>query len=84
MTPDSKYFKGKLMTRWFGPYLVGKFHENGFVQIRRIDLEGIQLLVNVYLLEFYRKPLSKEEFTSSIRKEMNVIGGLTILSLSCP
>jgi len=26
-----KYFKGKLMTRWLGPYLVEKCHENGSI-----------------------------------------------------
>ena len=41
-----KYFKGKLMTRWLGPYTVEKCIENGAVQIRTIDEERIPLLVN--------------------------------------
>ena len=62
------------MTRWLGPYLVEKCHENGSVQIKTIDEEGIPLLVNGYRLKLYRRPLSKEEFISSINKELNVIG----------
>lgn len=41
MLYDSRfiYFKGKLMTRSLGPYLVEKCYENGYVQIRTIDEE---------------------------------------------
>lgn len=70
------------MTRWLGPYLVENCYDNWFVQIRRIDEEGIPFLVNGYWLKLYKKPMSKECFTSSINKEMNVIGCLTTLSSS--
>ena len=36
-----KYFKGKLMIRWLGPYLIKTCHENESIQIRTIDKEGI-------------------------------------------
>jgi len=59
---DSRFkdLKGNLMKRWLGPYLVEKFNENGFVQIRTVDEEGIPLLVNDYRLNLYKIPLSKE------------------------
>jgi len=46
---DSRFkdFKGKLMTRRRGPYLIEKCH----VQIRTIDEEGMPLLVNGYRLQ---------------------------------
>jgi hypothetical protein len=43
---DSRFkdFKGKLMTRWLGPYIIEKCYDNGSFQIRTIDEEGISLL----------------------------------------
>lgn len=61
------------MTRWLGPYIVEKCHGNGFICIKTIDEEGLPLLVNGYSLKSYRRTFSKEEFTSSTRKELNVI-----------
>lgn len=31
-----KYFQGIIMTRWMGPYLEGKCHDNGIVQSRQL------------------------------------------------
>jgi hypothetical protein len=64
---DSRFkdFKGKLMTRWLGPYIIEKCYDNGSVQIRTIDEEGISLLVNGFRLKTYNKPLTKEEFTTT-------------------
>lgn len=64
------------MTRSLGPYQIEKFHDNGVVQIRTIDEEGIPLIVNGYRLKVYRKPLSKEEFIITINKEVNLIGSV--------
>eukprot|EP00253_Pinus_taeda_P033587 PITA_33587 len=36
-----KYFKGKLRTRWLGPYIVEKCNDNGSILIRTIDEESI-------------------------------------------
>ena len=69
------------MRRWLGPYLIEKFHENGVVQIRPIDEEGIPLLVNGHRLKVYKKTMSKEEFIITISMEVNVIGSLIDLSL---
>eukprot|EP00253_Pinus_taeda_P033122 PITA_33122 len=45
---DSRHkdFKGKLRTRWLGPYTVEKYNDNGSVLIRTIDEEAIPILVN--------------------------------------
>ena len=58
---DSRYkdFKGKLRTRWLGPYTVEKCNANGSILIRTIDDETIPMLVNGHRLKFYKKPLSK-------------------------
>ena len=64
------------MTRWLGPYVIEKCHDNGVVEIRTIDEEGILFLVNRYRLKAYKRPLSKEEFISTISMEMNVIGSV--------
>ena len=46
MLYDSRFkdFKGKFMVRWLGPCLIEKCHDNGVVQIRTIDEEGIPLM----------------------------------------
>eukprot|EP00253_Pinus_taeda_P018271 PITA_18271 len=58
---DSRYkdFKGKLRTRWLGPYTLEKCNDNGSVLIRTIDEEAIPMLVNGHRLKIYKKPLSK-------------------------
>ena len=61
MLYDSRYkdFKGKLMTRWLGPYVIEKCHDNGVVKIRTIDAKSIPFLVNGYRLKIYKKPLER-------------------------
>ena len=39
------------MTRWLGPCLIKKFHDNGVLQIGTIDEEDVPLLVNGYRLK---------------------------------
>ena len=72
---DSKFkdFKRKMMTKWLGPYLIEKCHDNGVVQIKTINEEGIPFLVNGYRLKAYNRPMSMEEFISTISKEVNLI-----------
>lgn len=79
---DSRFkdLKGILMTRWLGPYLIENFHENGFVQSKTIDEEGIPFLFNRYKFKSYKRPLSREEFISTISKEVNVIGRVSTSS----
>ena len=75
MLYDSRYkdFKGKLRTRWFGPYVVERCHDNGSVQFRTIDEEAIPLLVNGHRLKMYKRPLSKQEFIDNINKSMMIV-----------
>lgn len=68
------------MTRRLNPYLIEKFHDNGVVKINTIDEEGIPLLVNGYILKAYKIPLSREDFISTISKEVNVLGSVSISS----
>ena len=72
---DSRHkdFKGKLRTRWLGPYVVEKCNENGSVLIRTIDEEALPMLVNGHRLNIYRKPLSRKEFIKIVEKIVLVI-----------
>ena len=82
---DSKYkdFKGKLRTRWLGPYAVEKCNDNGSVLIRTIDEEAIPMLVNGHRLKIYRKPLSRQEFIKTVEKLVLVIekGSTSVLGI---
>ena len=68
-----KYFKGKLRTRWLGPYTIERCNDNGSVLIRTIDEEAITMLVNGHRLKIYRKPLSKQEFIENLSKTVLVV-----------
>jgi hypothetical protein len=61
---DSKYktFKGKLMTRWLGPYEVETIFYNGSVRIKIIDDSQNSFVVNGHRLKVYKKPLSRDDF----------------------
>eukprot|EP00253_Pinus_taeda_P032971 PITA_32971 len=69
---DSRYkdFKGKLRTRWLGPYTMEKCNDNGLVLIRIIDEEAIPMLVNGHRLKIYRKTLSKQELIEILDKSV--------------
>ncbi len=72
---DSRYkdFKGKLRTRWLGPYTVEKCNDNGSVMIKTIHDEAIPMLVNVHQLKVYKKPLSKQDFIEGLNKTVLVV-----------
>ena len=69
MLYDSSYkdFKGKLRTRWLGPYVIERCHDNGLVQIRTIDVEAIHLLVNGHKLFTRGHCKSKSSLMVSIK-----------------
>ena len=75
MLYDSRYkdFKGKLRTRWLGPYVVERCNVNGSVEIRTINEEAIPLLVNGHRLKIYKRPLSKQEFIDDINKTLMMV-----------
>jgi len=61
---DSQFkdFKGKLYSRWMGPYEVDKAFENGTVRMVTIDEEHTPLIENGHRLRIYHKPTSKASF----------------------
>jgi hypothetical protein len=61
-----KNFKGKLSTRWLGPYEVDTVYENGLVKIKTIDADQTSFVVNGHRLKVYHKPLSKEYFIKHV------------------
>ena len=68
---DSRFkdFKGKLTTRWLGPYEVEQVFDNGSVRIPTIDDEKVSFLVNGHRLRLYQKPMSKGQFISDIQTQ---------------
>jgi hypothetical protein len=70
-----KNFKGKLTTRWMGPYEIDTVYDNGSIRIKTIDEQETPLLVNGHWLRIYNKPLSREEFLTRIlqNSDMQVI-----------
>lgn len=83
---DSRYkdFKGNLVTRWLGPCVIEKCHDNGLVQIRTIDAKAIPLLFNGYRLKIYKKPLSNQEFINYISKTVMVAEHVSTSTPSSP
>ena len=61
-----KIFKGKLTTRWLGPYEVSIVYDNGSVKIKPIDESDVSFTVNGHRLKLYHKPLSKDEFIQKV------------------
>ena len=64
---DSRFkrdFKGKLHTRWLGPYLVDRVFDNGTVHLVTIDENRAPLFANGHRLQLYHKPILKDTFTS--------------------
>ena len=71
-----KHFKGKLTTRWMGPYEIVTVFDNGYVKIRTIDEEQATFVVNGNRLKVYHKPLSKQEFIHNMsqQSELELVG----------
>jgi hypothetical protein len=65
---DSRFksFKGKLSTRWLGPYEVDTIYDNGSVNIKTIHEDQTSFVVNGHRLKVYYKPLSKEDFIKQV------------------
>ncbi len=71
---DSKYkiLKGKLATRWLGPYEVETVFDNGSIKIKTIDDSQQSFIVNGHKLKIYHKPLTKEQFLQVMSTATNV------------
>jgi hypothetical protein len=82
-----KNFKGKLSTRWLGPYEVDTVYDNGLVKIKTIDADQTSFVVNGHCLKVYHKPLSKEDFVKHVLQssEMQLVsrGVLPLLIHHC-
>ena len=48
-----KIFKGKLTTRWMGPYEVVTAFDNGSIEIKTIDGSHVSFVVNEHRLRLY-------------------------------
>jgi hypothetical protein len=74
---DSRFknFKGKLSTRWLGPYEVDTVYNNGSVKINTIDENHTSFVMNGHRLKVYHKPLSKEDFIRHVlqNSEMQLV-----------
>jgi hypothetical protein len=63
-----KNFRGKLTTRWMGPYEIEEVFGNGVVKLKTIDKQRTSFTVNVHRLRLYHKPTSREEFTHQVQQ----------------
>jgi hypothetical protein len=74
---DSRFknFKGKLSTRWLGPYELDTIYKNGSVKIKTIDENRTYFVVNGHRLKVYHKPLYKEDFSRHVlqNSEMQLV-----------
>jgi hypothetical protein len=67
-----KHFKGKLCTRWLGPYEVDTLFENGIVKFTTIDDSHTPLFANGNHLRLYHQPPSKDSFVSNILSDVEL------------
>ena len=65
---DSQFkdFKGKLCTRWLGPYKVDTVFDDGTVKLVTVDSAKMLLLANGHQLRLYHQPTSKESFVNIV------------------
>ena len=64
-----KKFKGKLTTRWMGPYEVVTTFDNGSVEIKTTDGLQVSFVVNGHRLRLYYKPTSKQDFIYNVLQQ---------------
>eukprot|EP00253_Pinus_taeda_P006309 PITA_06309 len=72
---DSRFenFRGKLRTRWLGPYEVDAVFPNGMVRLLTIDDAKTPLLVNGHRLHIYQRPVSKEYFKTACMTDIHYL-----------
>ena len=65
---DSRFkdFKGKLHTRWMGPYQLDAVFDNGMVRLITIDENQTTFVVNGHCLKLYHRPASKDAFVKTL------------------
>jgi hypothetical protein len=57
------------MTTWLGLYTIENCYDNGLVHLKTIDEERIPLPVNGFRLKVYNKPMTREEFTTTVKTQ---------------
>ena len=69
------WFKGKLTTRWMGPYELVTGFDNGSVEIKTIVGSQVSFAVNGHRLRLYHQPTSKHDFIQNVlqQKEMELV-----------
>ena len=75
---DSRFkdFKGKLCTRWMGPYEVDAVFDNGTVRLITIDDTCASFVGNGHCLRLYHRPTSKDAFIKHLFEK----SGLKVIS----
>ena len=66
---DSRFkrdFKGKLRTRWLGPYQIDRVFDNGTVCLVTIDENHTPLFSIGHRLRLYHTPISRDAFISQV------------------
>lgn len=68
---DSRFknYKGKLQTKWLGPYEITIVFPNGLVQLQNIDDVKFSLLVNGHWLKLYKRLMQKDDFLLSLQQK---------------
>lgn len=64
-----KHFKGKISTRWLGPYEVEEVFNNGSIRIKTIDDDQTSFVVNGHILKNYHCLLSRQEFLQNVMQD---------------
>ena len=83
---DSRFknFKGKITTKWTGPYEIITIFYNGYVKISTIDDEQVTFVVNGHRLKVYHNPITKQEFIQALvhQSDLELVGEEKISSPS--
>ena len=69
-------FKGKLSTRWMGPYKVDDVFDNGIVRVVTIDHTHASFIINGHHLRLYHHPTSRDAFIKHLSDKY----GLKVIS----
>lgn len=57
-----KDFKGKIYSRWMGPYEVDTVFDNGIIRLITSDEAHIALIMKGHRLKLYHCPTSRDSF----------------------
>ena len=79
---DSRFkdFKGKLCTRWMGPYEVDVVFDNGTIRLVTIDDKRTSFIVNGHRLRLYHKTTYKDAFIKLLSEK----SGLKVINVENP